>query len=267
MVRIPALAVLGGISTVCYIVRLRGIAMRTFDNDVFDNEMCIWKYMRLTRFMDMLENQQIYFAAATEFTDPFEGAVAVQPHDWPVDDRYVEPEMFERAFEALRRLTKISCWHIEDYESTAMWDLYSGFGKGVAISSNPLRVSEGLENFRLKPEFGVEDLWGGQVQYHDLMIERLQVRMLERFYRKHRAFSWEKEFRFAIAVRRAEEFGVEVPNKGILVGLDPKAVIEKIHIGPLLSDIERSDIVRICAEHGLEDRVHVTSMLGRPRYV
>ena len=223
--------------------------------------------MRLSRFVEMLETQKIYFAAATEFNDPFEGAVAIQPHDWPTDPRYDQPEMLDKAFEALRRLTKISCWHIEDYESTAMWDLYAGLGKGVAISSTPLKVSQGLVPFRLKPEYGVEDLWGGQVQYHDLMVEQLKAGMLERFFRKHRAFSWEKEFRFAISLRLAEEYGVSVPDDGILVGLEPTAIIDGVHIGPSLLEDERSNIAKICADHGLVDRIHITSMLGKPRYV
>lgn len=72
----------------------------------------------------------LYFPAATQFEDPFEGAVAVLPHNWPVDPRYVEPELGERAFQQLRRLTKISCWHLADYEGDAMWKLYAATRKG-----------------------------------------------------------------------------------------------------------------------------------------
>ena len=59
----------------------------------------------------MLSDNQIYFASANQFIDPFEGAVAVQMNA-PRDPRYAEMEPTERAFFELKRLTKISCWPV-----------------------------------------------------------------------------------------------------------------------------------------------------------
>lgn len=222
--------------------------------------------MRAARFEAMLKEKRIYFASAHQFEDPFEGAVAVLPHDFPVDPRYTEMEPFEKAFAELRRLTKISCWHIEDHESVAMWKLYSDLGKGVAITSTPQKLSSSLTPFRLKPEYGVEDLYGGNVAYVDLLRTRLEASMLERFFYKHNAYSWENEFRLAISVRMAEEFGVQVPEDGIFVEADISEMIEEIHIGPEIDGYKRNNIIKLCKEYGFENRVHVTSLLGRPRY-
>jgi len=81
----------------------------------------------------MLQNSRLYFAASSQFTDRFEGATAVLPPDFPVDPRFQQMEGSERAFFALRKLMKISCWHREKYESDAMWKLYAEQSKGVAI--------------------------------------------------------------------------------------------------------------------------------------
>lgn len=214
----------------------------------------------------MLKEKRIYFASAHQFEDPFEGAVAVLPYDFPVDTRHTEMEPFEKAFAELKRLKKISCCHIEDHESVAMWKLYSDLGKGVAITSTPKKLSSSLTPFRLKPEYGVESLCGGNVACVDLLHTRLKVSMLERFFSKHNAYSWEQEFRLAISVRIAEEFGVQVPEDGIFVEADISEMIEEIHIGPENDEYKRKNIIKLCEEYCLESKVHVTILLGRPRY-
>lgn len=241
--------------------------MQTPQGIKYDENQKIWRYMRSARFDEMLKEKRIYFAPAHKFEDPFEGAVAVLPYDFPVDPKYSEMEPHEKAFAELKRLTKISCWHIEDHESVAMWKLYSDLGKGVAITSTPKRLSFSLKPFRLKPEYGIEPLWGGNVAYVDLLQTRLQVSMLERFFFKHNAYSWEQEFRLAISVRLAEEFGVIIPEDGIFVDVDISELIEEIHIGPEIDEFNRKHIIALCKEFDLGDRVRVTSLLGRPQYI
>lgn len=90
---------------------------------------------------EMEATGELYFASARQFQDPFEGAVAVLPPGLPVHLRYTERDGTENAFEELRRLTKICCWHRAAYESDAMWQLYAGKWKGVA---NCVRVSSML---------------------------------------------------------------------------------------------------------------------------
>lgn len=157
---------------------------------------------------------------------------------FPVDPRYAQIESSEKAFEDLRRLTKINCWHRASYESDAMWQLYAGAWKGVAICTTPSRIAAAATPFRIKPEYGHEELWAGNVRYVDLLKERLRVSMLDRFWYKHMAFSWEREFRLAISLRSAEEFGVVVPVDGIKVAFDIAQLVERIFIGPSLMDAD-----------------------------
>lgn len=222
--------------------------------------------MRVSRFEEMIAARQIHFASANQFDDRFEGAVAVQPQDFPIDPRYSDMDPGEKAFAELKRLTKLSCWHIEDHESVAMWKLYSEKGKGVAVTSTPRRLVNALAPFKLKPEYGAEDLWGGNVIYRNLLEERLNAGMLDRFFYKHNAYAWEKEFRLAISVRTAEEYGVTVPDDGIFVETAISDLIEEIYIGPDIVTEELQRITAICNDHGLADRIRISSLLGKPRY-
>ncbi|WP_220375747.1 DUF2971 domain-containing protein [Paraperlucidibaca baekdonensis] len=226
----------------------------------------LWRYFKTERFLELLQSSHLYFASARQFADPFEGAVAVLPAGFPIDPRYAEIVHDERAFEELRRLTKVSCWHRANYESDAMWQLYAGEWKGVAIRTTPSRISAAAKPFRLKPEYGHEELWAGNVNYVDLLKERLRINMLERFWYKHMAFSWENEFRLAISARMAEEFGVVVPEQGVNVEFDIPQLIERIYLGPSLSELDIAAIRSAAKSHDLEDRIRITSMLGTPRY-
>lgn len=242
--------------------------MRKVGDIAIEGNETLWKYFRLERFLSTLAESQLYFASANQFIDPFEGAVAVQLNVPPPDPRYAEMESVEHAFFQLKRLTKISCWHRAAYESDAMWKLYAGEHKGIAICTTPDRMRDASKPFRLKPEYGVEDLWSGPVQYVDLTQIRMRgVSMLDRFFFKHRAFEWEREYRLAISVRMAEEFGVRVPEHGILVDVDLPTLIDRIVLGSTTTETERATVAQHVAAAGLSDRLELSTLLGEPRYV
>jgi len=141
----------------------------------------LWRYLRAQRFVESVQSRTLHFPSARQFDDPFEGAVAVLPHDWPIDPRYEELEHGDKVFEELRRLTKISCWHCADYESDAMWKLYAASRKGVAVRTTAARLQAALQPFRLAPHYGEEEPFWGRIRYLDLHAERLRVGMEERF--------------------------------------------------------------------------------------
>ncbi len=240
--------------------------MRIIGNQKIDMTEPLWRYFKTERFLDLLESSHLYFASARQFEDQFEGAVTVIPAGFNVDPRYAGLERPEHAFEELRRLTKVSCWHRASYESDAMWQIYAKSKKGVAIRTSAELIIAAANPFRLKPEYGHEDLWGGNVVYVDLLKERLRVSMMDRFWYKHMVFAWEREFRLAVSVRVAEEFGVKVPEQGIKIEFDLAQLVDRIYLGPSLSEIDVAAVRNAAAAHGLEDRIRVSSILGTPRY-
>lgn len=227
----------------------------------------LWRYFGTERFLEVLSTSCLYFAAATQFEDTFEGAVAIQDADFPVDPRYADPDRTEIAFKELKRLTKINCWHVASYESDAMWKLYANLKKGIAITTTPERLKNALLPYKIKPEYAAERTYCGNVTYVDLFAERLKTGMLSRFYYKHRAFEWEREFRLAISLRSAEEFGVNVPEKGISVQVNLNELIERIYVGPALTNEEINKVKESCQAVGLSKEFTKSSLLGRPRFI
>ena len=205
----------------------------------------VWRYMTLDRFQSLLQASALYFAAARQFTDQYEGAIsridnqrrAAHWSDVGAGNHISE------AFEELRRLTKISCWHMSDHESEAMWRLYVAEGRGVAVQTTIARLAASFSPFRLDPSYGEETIWLGAVRYLDYRTTGLPDRsMLGRFFCKRRSFSHEAEMRAVISLRQAEEFAVQVPEKGILVGVDLERLIERVFVAPGVSDEFVADV-------------------------
>ncbi|HEU4578801.1 MAG TPA: hypothetical protein VFS67_11140 [Polyangiaceae bacterium] len=226
----------------------------------------LWRYFKTERFLESLARGELYFPAARQFEDKFEGAVAVERHDSPLEQRDHELCDVDSAFEELRRLTKVSCWHRADFESDAMWKIYAEERKGLAIRTTAERLKAGLRPFRLAPNYGEEIPYWGLVRYVDLFADRLRVGAEARFFYKHRAFEWERELRVIFSVRMAEEFAVPVPELGINVAFDAPTLIESIYLGPHLHAVDRHRILDACEAAGVGRSVVTSSLLGRPRY-
>jgi hypothetical protein len=59
----------------------------------------------------------------------------------------------------MRRYTYLNCWHASEHESAAMWGLYQGDGRGVAVKSTFNRLINSLQSERL--------IYAGMVRYID----------------------------------------------------------------------------------------------------
>ncbi|MBL4788227.1 MAG: hypothetical protein JKY60_03995 [Kordiimonadaceae bacterium] len=110
----------------------------------------IWRYLDLEKFRSLLEQQAIYFSSARQFDDAFEGSITKRHFAYRLKTSQgvfgVESDFQQKhtsdAFYELTRLTKVSCWHMNQHESAAMWKLYLKDGKGIAIQST-LRCAPG----------------------------------------------------------------------------------------------------------------------------
>jgi hypothetical protein len=90
------------------------------------DDLVVWRYMSVDRLRDLLAGH-LYFAAARQFEDPFEGAITAAEQGrrlqaarrvFPGDESMpaLSAQEASRAFEDLRRMTKINCWHAMPHE-------------------------------------------------------------------------------------------------------------------------------------------------------
>ena len=149
----------------------------------------LWRYMDLAKLISIVSTNSLFFPVASSFDDPFEGAkgVADQKERW--DKFYLD--FFKKAIESApkqifsdltaenvesdaqrllsdmaacglnsRNNTYISCWYGNEYESEAMWKLYS---KDV---TNAIAIQTTAEHLYLalgcSPDIDI-----GKIQYID----------------------------------------------------------------------------------------------------
>ena len=104
------------------------------------------------------------------------------------------------------------------------------------------------------------------MRYVGLLQVRLRSLGNDRYFHKHRAFEWEREFRLLISLMQADEFTGEAPDDGIEVEVKLDALIERVMIGPELSRDEMEIVIDQTQKAGLGDRICKSSLLGEPRF-
>jgi hypothetical protein len=91
--------------------------------------------MDFTKLVSLIDSRRLFFTRADRLGDPFEGS-------WPRINVHARRQIsegmpsenqqgFAQAMERLREISKkwpkynaVNCWHMNDYESAAMWKLY-----------------------------------------------------------------------------------------------------------------------------------------------
>lgn len=130
--------------------------------DVNDDDV-LWRYVDLTRYLDLLQTSELHLARADQMEDSWEGAFGeytrkmgpvVYGEHWEQISRH-----FPTLYHWFRSHTYMNCWHVGAVESAAMWKIYVGDGKGIAIRTTAERLKAAL--------VGPDHVTGAQVQYVD----------------------------------------------------------------------------------------------------
>src|ERR687898_80213 len=191
----------------------------------------IWQYMELAEFVSMLHRKALFFIRANKLRDPYEGIIpqfnnvirsseyngneekqAFQNQEQSNHPIQRLPQTMLQQFQLYRELILINPWHYNEYESAAMWNLYSHENAGIAIQSTTTRLSK---CFRRNNE---DTIWIGKVQYLDFSNE-----WMEKTANKEEKVS---SFKPRIVNPR------ELTDKGKYVSADLQILIEKVYIAP-----------------------------------
>jgi len=98
--------------------------------------------MDFESFVWMLQEEKIHFHKAADFDDPFEGAIPNYILE-KYDEEGLDREL--RWTEYSRELIFLSCWHQNDTQSAAMWDLYGKGNRSIAVKSSIPDLGRSLE--------------------------------------------------------------------------------------------------------------------------
>lgn len=201
----------------------------------------LWRYMDFTKFVYLLEKSSLYFARSDTFKDPFEGAATKHTIDLREALRFLEHPDLEPYMpfkiddipelrKAMRKCISISCWHQNDYESAAMWDLYVRSGEGICVQTTYRR----LEKSFIDPP----KVYFGKVEYidHATYDKNFPGGETAQFLLKGKSFEHEKEYRALIF--NSPQSGGKTARKqfeqtlGYSLKCDLSILIENIYVSP-----------------------------------
>ena len=189
----------------------------------------IWRYLDLSKFVDLILNESLYFTRADEFDDIFEGSLPRpsvlarqnQLKELSSNNTEHKTEFWNKIGIEFKKKYAINCWHMNDFESAAMWKIYLKTDEGIAIQSTYQRLKDCLNKLP-KP------VYLGIVNYIDYEKDLIDWgnRMVP-FFHKRKSFLHEQELRAVI-----RGFDYDLNNGGIKLPIDINLLIESVYVAP-----------------------------------
>lgn len=230
----------------------------------------IWRYMDFTKFVSLLDSGALFFARADCLGDPFEGSrtqADLKERARIFSEKGVPAEWVDhwgRGLEDLRQSTFISCWHMNEHESAAMWKLYAQTNEAIAVRSTYAHLRDLLdepgEEFRLAP-----------VKYIDFQNDLMTPdSLLSPFFHKRRSFEHEREVRAMVQwiATDSEQYRADPTWRegACLVELDLTKLIQSVYVAPSSPAWFRPLIHSVIKRYGYNFDVHQSSLDDAPLF-
>ncbi|AOC95502.1 hypothetical protein BB050_02390 [Flavobacterium anhuiense] len=187
-----------------------------------DPDTIVWKYLDLSKFLDLLLSKKLFMSRSDKFEDQYEGTFS-EPTYEEIKKLAVDNPEFLNYYKTHREKVAISSWHINEYESFAMWQIFTKNNEGLAIQSTIRRLQKAV-----KPENNY-DQFIGEVNYIDYKKEYIPFDdLFFPFLFKRKSFQYEREVRILSDTSKS---GIKL-NDGLKINVDINQLIEKIYIHP-----------------------------------
>lgn len=109
-----------------------------------DPNTIVWKYLDLSKFVDLLLFEKLFMSRSDKFEDQYEGTFS-EPTFEEIKRLAADEPGFLDFYKTKRKNVVISSWHLNEYESFAMWQIFTQKNEGLAIQSTIGRVQSALE--------------------------------------------------------------------------------------------------------------------------
>jgi hypothetical protein len=202
------------------------------------NEARIWRYSDLAKFVRMLDTKKLFFASAKALTDVYEGTLTRPSLQKAVvlyaQGQDVNPErIFEFIAKIPAQMLGVNCWHLNDNESPAMWQMYARDHQGIAIQSTFDRLARSFATYETH-------VYIGKVKYVDYDKATIDPRDIKQWMlHKRLEFAHENELRAVTFLKDHNALGIEV-------ACDLSVLIEKVYIAPVAPDYQIDVVRAVC---------------------
>ena len=221
------------------------------------DEAILWRYMDFTKFVSLLDREELFLARPDELGDPFEASLTranIQSLDIQVAS----------IVKALATRVGINSWHENEFESAAMWRLYSREKDGIAIKT--------FGNFFKDCMIDERDIHIGRVNYINYETEFSFIdNAVQPFFCKRLSFAHEHEVRAVyIDIPEGSYKGdmsdyPEGFDVGVYYKVDLSLLIQEIVVAPYATNWFLELVKSVLSRYKLEVPVSRSS-LSNPAY-
>ncbi len=270
----------------------------------------IWRYMDFAKFVSLLHRRAIFFTSVSRLvmSDPYEGVLtrpdatfrytlsdiqqSLEGQDVPMSSAETLLGILNRQKDdELSRISiwqqsmLVSCWHMNEFESAAMWRLYSLNDSGIAIKSTFSRLSESFIYNESSPVMGTISkplpVYLGEVEYLDYENDHISSRnAFLQFMSKRKSFAHERELRaitwipyYLTEDNKNYEFDIHSnlvaefkTNYGLYFPIDLPKLIEQVFIAPTAPKWVMSVVQSVLEKYAIDREVIQSDLLARPQY-
>ena len=207
-----------------------------------DPDTIIWKYLDLSKFLDLLLSQKLFMSRSDKFEDQYEGTFS-EPTFEEIKKLSIDNPDFLNYYKTHREKVAISSWHINEYESFAMWQIFTQNSEGLAIQSTIGRLQQSLVTETYFEQYI------GEVNYIDYKKEHIPFDdLFFPFLFKRKSFQYEREVRIITDIGNSEN----KINEGLKINVDINALIEKIYIHPKSENWYKNLVIQLVKQLGFD---------------
>jgi hypothetical protein len=240
------------------------------DIETPESSTSIWRYMAIDKFLHLLASSSLWFSRCDCFEDGWEGRYSDATYEnflksfkGPEDKIRDLWNWHQDRNHEVRNCLYINCWHINEEESAALWQIHSTYGKSVAIRTTIHRLRDAVADTDMA-------IHGGRVKYADYATEAMPMHNLfTPFLRKRRSFSFENELRLLYWNSDLMSPGngtadTEFPaGAAVPVKLDP--LIETVYISPQADGYMRDALTALLEKFELSrDKIVQSDLFAAP---
>lgn len=215
-----------------------------------DPDTIVWKYLDLSKFLDLLLSRKLFMSRSDKFEDQYEGTFS-EPTYEEIKKLAINNPDFLNYYKTHREKVAISSWHINEYESFAMWQIFTQNSEGLAIQSTIGRLQKALE-----PEKNLKQ-YIGQVNYIDYKKEYIPFDdMFFPFLFKRKSFQYEREVRI---ISDTSDTKINI-NDGIKINVDISQLIDKIYIHPKSENWYKNLVIQLVSKLGFDIEIEKSDL-------
>ncbi|PZX92898.1 hypothetical protein DOS84_13590 [Flavobacterium aquariorum] len=215
-----------------------------------DSDTIVWKYLDLSKFLDLLLSHKLFMSRSDKFEDQYEGTFS-EPTFEEIKKLSINNPDFLKYYKTHREKVAISSWHINEYESFAMWQIFTQNSEGLAIQSTVKRLQDALI-----PEKNYKQ-YIGEVNYIDYKKEYIPFDdLFFPFLFKRKSFQYEREVRIITDVT---ENTIKL-NDGLKINVDITQLIEKIYIHPKSENWYKNLVIQLVKQLGFDFEIEKSDL-------